>query len=189
MNGSGFWKPESMYSIVARSFPVWYILSIALRESRCICASGIFSSICNFFSCCSSILLFCYDLSVPIFSSKIVLFPLNPFAGLCQKILHLLATRMFSLFWNVLFCLYCIPSIANTFWFISSSCIFCSNCFAFFLFVSTNSHLFFYRTIFACCCWFLIGISQSNFPSAFWLSVCVLKGIPDFFSQTNLAPA
>ena len=61
------------------------------------------------------------------------LFPLHPVVGMFLCILHmLLGLNVFLLFWNVLFCLYnlilsrylfSIPSLANIFWFIFSSCI------------------------------------------------------------------
>ena len=34
MDGSAFFKPESMYAIMARSFPIWYFLSAAQNQSR-----------------------------------------------------------------------------------------------------------------------------------------------------------
>ena len=79
-------------------------LRIARNEFRCIFTfgqKGLTISIC-----CLSIRLFCYVLFVPIFFSKIVKFPCRQAVGMSSCILPLLAMRIFSLFWNVLFCLF-----------------------------------------------------------------------------------
>ena len=104
-------------------------MNIALSESRCIFAFGPSSSLLTLFPCYLSIRLFYYALFVPIFCSEIVLFLCYPVVGMSSCILPLHASRIFSLFWNVLFCLYCFivsryfSSFASTFWFISWSCI------------------------------------------------------------------
>ena len=126
-----FLKAESMYTIKARSFPVWHFFECRSEWINVYIRLRAFFDSLQFFSCCLSIRHFCYDPSVPILCSKIVLPHLHPVAGLSSHFLPLL-----SLFWKVLFCLYCMvlfrylfsfPSFASTFWFISSSCIFCSN--------------------------------------------------------------
>ena len=65
------------------------------------------------------------------------------FASCCRTVVALyplLDGIFISLFWKGLFCLYCLvlfryffsfPSFASTFWFISSSCIFCCSCVCF----------------------------------------------------------
>ena len=40
MDGSEFFKPESMYATMDWNFPIWYFLSVALCESRYIFAFG-----------------------------------------------------------------------------------------------------------------------------------------------------
>ena len=60
--------------------------------------------------------------------------------------------ELFSLFWNILFYLYCLilsrylfslPSFVSTFWFISSSCIVCFTCWIAFFFSSQHVPAFF----------------------------------------------
>ena len=94
--------------------------------------------------CCFSFRLFCYDLFVPIFASKIVLVPCHLIIGKSLCILSL--TFQFNFFLRSFrtSCFECIvwssvdiiflPSFASIFWFISSSCIVCFNCVAFFFF-------------------------------------------------------
>ena len=67
---------------------------------------GVFRVFTILFPCCLSIGRLYYDLSVPIFCSKIVLFLSHPVDSMTSSILPLLADRIFLLFWNVLFCLY-----------------------------------------------------------------------------------
>ena len=50
IDGGEFFKPASMYTFHAWSFPVWYILSVVLSESRRISILGPSSSIYNCFS-------------------------------------------------------------------------------------------------------------------------------------------
>ena len=91
-----FFEPKSMYVIKTRVFPVRYIFSVVLSESRCISTLGPSSSIRNFFFMLliySS--FFCYDLSVPIFCSKIFLSPLHPVACMCSPLLSRLVGRIF----------------------------------------------------------------------------------------------
>ena len=188
-----FWKLESMYAIKPWNFPVCHF-------SRC-CSEWIeitfqlSSSVCNFFPRCLYIQFFCYDLSVPIFCFKIVLLPSNSVAFVyspptCQK-------NFLSLFWNVLFCLYwlvlswylfSLPSLANTFWFITSVCIFGSNCVAFLLSSYHILMFFFYLSIFAYCRRFLICVSNLISHQGFDF-LFVFSRVTPIFSQTDFAPA
>ena len=76
---------------------------------------------------------FCSVFSVAIFGSKFDWFPCHPVV-MSSRTITLLASRIFSLFWNVQFCqncfplsrnLFSLPFFARTFWFISFSCIVC----------------------------------------------------------------
>ena len=51
--------------------------------------------------------MFCYALLVSTFFSKIVFLPLHSVVGMFSCHLPDLLVNVFSLFWNVLFCLYC----------------------------------------------------------------------------------
>ena len=89
----------------------------------------------SLYPCCLSIWFFCYVPFLPIFLLKNCLFPCHLVIILSSGIPILLAGRIFSLFWNVLF--FCIVlscpgiflgfpfllSLACTFWVISKSCI------------------------------------------------------------------
>ena len=120
-----------MNSILPWRFPVWYFFSVILSKLMCISVFGPSSTSSNPFvilfihSVFSLCFLGCHILvqncSVSIASSYWYVFVSSP---TWQNFL--------SLFWNVLFCLYCftlcqylfnLPSFASTFWFISSSCI------------------------------------------------------------------
>ena len=114
-------------------FQIGTFLSVALSKSRFTfllgpspCSSNSFFHVVYIFG------FLCYAFSVPIFCSKIVLLPFHPVVGMSSYIFPLLAGWNFWLFWNVLFCLYCLilssylfilPSFASTFWFISLRCI------------------------------------------------------------------
>ena len=84
-----FFKPVSMYSIMAWHVPFGTFLSVALSESRCIFSLGPSSSPCNFFYCCLSIWLFCYGLFILISCPKIVMFPCHPINGMSSCIVSL----------------------------------------------------------------------------------------------------
>ena len=58
-------------NLIASGMSDWAKKSVVLTTSRCIPTLGPSSSICNSFANCLSIQLFRYDLSVPIFFSKI----------------------------------------------------------------------------------------------------------------------
>ena len=113
---------------------------VALGELRCISILGPNSSIYKSFS-----MFFLHSAFLLWFLRSHILFQnLFAFLGSWYLFAHPPLTswlNFLSLFWNVLFCLYCLvlywylfslPSLASTFWFISSSCIFCSNRLAFF---------------------------------------------------------
>ena len=143
------------------------------------------------FLCCLSIRLFCYDLSVPIFCSKIVLLPSNPFASIFSIILYVFAGRIFLLlFWKVLFCLDCLilswyffslPSLTCAFWFISSSRIFYSDSVV--LLSSSQRILAFLLCIsfFACCHQFLISVTSQTSHTHFDFLYVLFMGTPTFF--------
>ena len=82
--GGEFFKPESMYAIMAWGFPIQYFLEFSSQRIL-----GIH------FSCYLLSQPFCYILSVPIFYSQIVLFPLHPVVGLSLCIFYRHACRIF----------------------------------------------------------------------------------------------
>ena len=76
---------------------------------RGICSfGGLLRALATLFLCCLSIRLFRYDLSVPIHCSKIFLLLSHSVVGMASSNLPLLGGRIFSLFWIVLFYLYCL---------------------------------------------------------------------------------
>ena len=97
----------------------------------------------TFLSYCLSIWLFCLVLLVSIFLSEIVLFLCHPVVSMSSSSPPYLMEELFSLFWNVLFCLYSfilsqylfsLPSFASFFRFVTSSYTVRFTCFvAFFL--------------------------------------------------------
>ena len=141
------------------------------------------------------VLFFCYDRSVPIFCSKMFLSPSHPVVGMFAPILSLLSCLNFlTVFWNILFYLYCLvlsrylfslPSFASTFWLISLSCIFHSSCHAS---SASSEYIFFlYFSIFTCCRSFLICDFNLSSHTGFDFLFVVSKGT-SIFSKTNLAP-
>ena len=107
--------------------------------------------------------------SLPYFAPKLFCFLVTRLL-MSSCILDLLASRIFSLFWNVFFCLYrfilsrylfSLSSFASTFWFISSSCIVYFACYVAFLFSSKHIPAFFLcLIIFTCCRRFLFCVSS-----------------------------
>ena len=94
-----------------------------------------------------------YFLSVPIFCSKIVLFPLHPVVGLHSQTTCRLDLKK-KLFWNILFCWYCLTlsqylwnvlSFVNIFWFNSCCCVCCKTYLRLFFF---NFFLLIYPCVF-----------------------------------------
>ena len=77
-----FLKPESIYTVMAWRFPIWYFLSAALSVYRCIFLSGPFSSHKILFSHYLSIWLFYYVLPFAIFYFRIILPHMHPVVGI-----------------------------------------------------------------------------------------------------------
>ena len=90
---------ELMYGIMAWCLLIWYFLKSFFCQSRCIFASEYSSSFSNFFSCYLFIQYF-NVLSVAKIFPKMVLFLLL----ICSNNWH----NFLSLFWKVLFYLYCL---------------------------------------------------------------------------------
>ena len=131
------------------------IFSVILSESKCIFAFSLSSSPSASFP----LLLIHSAFFVVVFfwflyiTSKLFSFPCICLLVCLRAIYPYLLVEFFSLFWNILFCLYFfilsrylfnLPSLACTFCFFSSSCIVISICVAFFLFVSTYSRVYYY---------------------------------------------
>ena len=97
MDGSKHFPLESMFAIKAWIFPVWYFLGVASNESMYSFAFGHSSTLWNSLAMLfiNSFFFFCYDLSVPIFCSKILFTPLHPVVGLSSHFFLLLADRVF----------------------------------------------------------------------------------------------
>ena len=170
VNGKLF-KPVSMFVIMARRFPIWYILSAAWSESWCIFALGSSSS-SPWKSFFHSAFLLC---SLPSHILPQDCFVSLPFGKSSKHSPSKIRKISLSLFWNVLCCVYCFIlsrylfihwSFASTFWFIFSN--FIIHCVAF-LFVSTYA-----LNIVACCHRFLIGVSSLIFLPSLWVSIHIL---------------
>ena len=133
-------KPESMYAINAWSFPVGYLLSVALNESKC------FFNLRAFFCNLQQISHVVYP-----FGFYVMLSPFQYFAlfFFCFNRIRLLQCHCsFSFYFllefsiNALECpflfvlvlsqyRFSFPSFASILRFLSSGCIFCSNCVTF----------------------------------------------------------
>ena len=186
MNGVEFLEPETIYSIRAWRFPVWYFFSVILSKSTYISAFGPSSSLIILLI--RSVFSLCFFFFLLYFSPKsfgfsyIYLLYVFVSSPTCWE-------NFFSLFWNVLFCLYCFTlcrylfnllSFSNTLWFISSSCFVIFSCVAFSflcLHVPVSSLCF---IIFACIRRFFIcfscRISHWFFLRTFW-------GDPNFLTN------
>ena len=152
----------------------------------CIFAFGSISSLPNSFAMMlihSTILLCSLGYQ---FCTKIVCFARIRLLVCFPVISHYcLKEFLFSLFWNVMFCLYrftlswCLfnfPSFSSSFWFISSSCIVIFSCVAFSLLSQHVSVFFLCFIIFACYLRFLICVSSR----VLIFNLCFL-GDPNFF--------
>ena len=155
-----FWKPSIHFhsqSVMDRSeflnqypcmpsrpgiFQFGTFLSVALSESLCIFDFGSSLSPSNSFPMLlvhSDFLL--YSLHSQYFTLKLFCFLVIQLLVCFHAFSSHLLVEFFSLFWNILFYLHCfilsqyhfsLPSFASTSWFISSSCIVCFTCVAFF---------------------------------------------------------
>ena len=105
MDRSEIFEPESMYTIMAWSFPIWYFW-VLLSMNRWILSRSVLLQVFLDLLCCLSIRLISYVLSVAIFCSKIVLFLCHLVVGMSSCILPQLVGRIFFI---VLGCLiFCI---------------------------------------------------------------------------------
>ena len=177
MDGSELFEPESMYAIMARSFPIWHIFE---------CCSLVLHT---FFPCCLSIWLFCYVPFVTIFCSKIVLLPciwlLVCLGAIFLVVLEypVLSLMFYPMWISFLYCF-----LRQNFWFISSGCNVRFTCVAF-SFLSQKVPVFFLCfIIFACYRRFLISVSSRILQPRFeFLSVFFFfffGGGSPIFSQT-----
>ena len=154
-------------------FRINIFLSVDLRKSRCISSLGpsnisssfsilFIDSAFSLWSLCSHILL--QNLFATLISRCWCIFINYP--STCWK-------NFVSLIWNVLFCLYCLalslylfslPSFVSNFWFISLSCISCSNPAAF---LCLSEHFMFFT-----CRRFLTCVSKLISPHLEFFSLC-----------------
>ena len=114
-----------------------------------------------------SMLCFCYDLSVPIFCSKIFLPLSHPVVDMASPILPLIAGRFFfvvlersvlSILFGLVSVSFSLHSFASIFWLVSSSFFCSSSCRAFS--VSSEYFLMFRFSILACCRSFVVSDSS-----------------------------
>ena len=171
-------------------FQFGIFFNVVLSVLMSIFAFGPSSSLSNSFPCCLSIRPFCYVLLVAIFCSKIVLLSSHLVVGMFSCYLPLLADRISSLFWNVLFCLHCftlyrylfnLPSFASIFWFISLSFIVIFLMLLFPFCLKRFLRFFVCFIIFACCQRFLICLSSRISHPGFEFMFVLFLGEPRFF--------
>ena len=164
LEGSEFLKLGTMYTIMARSYP------IDLSNSICIFLKGPSSKPCNSF-----FILFIPSVFL-LFSFCFFIFVQNCFASFASSCVGPCAffreQNFLSLFLHFLFCLYCmtpswnllsLPSFDSIFWFISSSLIFKLIC-RFILVFSSHHILAFYLFLNTLVCHCLFSCSLSNLP-------------------------
>ena len=155
-------------------------LSVAL--SPCMSPGGLLRTFITLFPCCLSIRLFCYDLSVPIFCSKIFLALSHPVVDMASLILSLIVGWIFFVVLErpVLSCLDIFLAFLLSFVFFgwSPHVFFSSSCSAFP--VSSVNFLMFPFSILAFCRGLFICVSSSN-PNFDFLS----RG-PRFFQRLIL---
>ena len=154
--------------------------------------SGLLQALLILLSFCLSIRLFCCVFLVDIFLSKIFRFLLHPVVDMFLCHLFPVVSRIFLLFRNVLFCLYCftlcrypfiLPSFASTFWYISSSCFAIFSFITFFFLFLHVPASFLRFTILTCFRRFFYLRFQSNFPSWFRFFIRAFSGDPDFITS------
>ena len=190
MNGGEFLESESLYSIMAWHFPIWYFFSVVLSKSMCISAFGLSSSPNSFVILLIHLAFSLCSLVVAIFLSKIVWFLLHPVVGVFLCHLPPLVGRIS--FWCFgISCFVCIvlPFVnifliflffASTFWFISSSYIVIFHCVAFFFLSLHIPVSFLCFMILVCFHRFFYLHFQSNFPSWFWFFLQFFLGDTNF---------
>ena len=184
----------NQYPCIPSAFGVFQFgtfLSVAPSESRCIFTFGPPNSFPILLI--HSAVLLC-SLRSPYFAFKFF-FLYHPIVGLSSCILPLLAGSIFSLFWNVLFCLHCLIlsrylfspfSFASSFCFISSCCIDCLLVLLLFYFPLNIIRL--YSSVFSFLHVFVFFVSA--FPDEYPIQVITFSscsGSP-IFTQTNFAP-
>ena len=133
----------------------------------------------------------------PYFAPKSLYLPRICFLVCLHPFSPPLSGNFLLLFGNIRFFLFCLAlsrylfrlfSLAITFWFISSSSIFCSNRLTFLCSCQNILMFFLCLSIFVCCCSFITCVSNRISPSRFWLSVVMFRETL-IFLQTNFAPA
>ena len=169
-----------MYAIMAWVFK-FGIFWVLFRVNRCVFLPLVLLRVLLFSH--DPILLFDHVLFVPIFFTNLF----------CFLIFGMSTCRIFSLFWYVLFCLYCftlshyvlnLPSFVSSFRFISLSCFVCFTCVAF-SFLSQHVPAFFlWFIIFACCRFFICISGRISHPGFEFLFL--FFGEPRFFRRLNL---
>ena len=190
MDGGEFLKPEPMYAIMISSFPIWYFLSEWIKV--CFAFRLFPKSLQLFFH----VFFYPFAFSVMIslflyFAPKLFCFP-HIRLWVCLRIFYPYLLVEFSFaglecpVLSVLFdprFLFILPSFASNYWFISSSCIGCSNRVALFF---SSQHIFafyFGFRIFACCRNFLICVfSLISHPGFEFFFVC-FRRTPIFFTN------
>ena len=132
-------KPESMYCIVAWSFPIRYCFSVAPCESRCtfcLCVFFDFLQLCFYVFLANQFFFLMISL-FPYFTPKIVKLPSRSLVGMSSYFFpYVLVEFSFRVLecplclYGIILCLYLfyLLSFASTLWIISTSCIVWFNC-------------------------------------------------------------
>ena len=179
-----------MYYIITWRFPIWFLLML-FCVNRCVfLLTDLLWALLILLSYCLFMRLFCYVSGCHILVKKVFGFSCIRLL-LCFRVIssHLLV-EFFSLFWNVLFCLYCftlcrylfnISSFVTTFWFISASCtvIFLVLPYPFFYMIRRFSLCF---IVLACFRWLFICVPV-EFPNLVLFFLCDFWGDSNFFTN------
>ena len=152
-----FLEPESMYSIMAWCFPIWYFL-VLFWVNRCISPlSDLLPVLRIHLLCYLFIRLFC-NVGCHILLQKVfgftciwwlICFPIISHHSLVEFPFVILESPVLSVFYPFSISLN-LPSFASTFWFISSSCYFSNVSFSFLsLHVPAFFSLFYHFNLFS----------------------------------------
>ena len=176
-----------MYAIKARGFPVCYLFCVALSPSAYVHPRAFFehSQLC--FQVVYSFGFFYYDLSVPIFCSKIFLLLSHPVLDMASTILPLIVGRIFFRCFGTSCFVYIVwPCLGIILVFLLSLVFFGWSPQAFFFFrstcrdfsISSENFLMFRFRILVCGRSHFYLLFKFEFPPRFWHCTCGLQGDP-----------
>ena len=163
---------------------------------RGVCSpEGLLRALATLILCCISIRLFCYDISIPVFCSKIILPLSHLVVYMASPIPPLIGSRIFCCWFRTSLFVYIVRSFLGIFLVFLLSLVFlvgllkhflCSSCQAFS--VSSENIFMFRFSITACCRNVFICDSSLSSNPGFDFQPMVFKGT-HIFPQTNFAPA